>query len=156
MHAVSAAWLAEEAACLSSWSMIVTHTLNAQGHRRVYLGGKASVECWIEPAADGTTWSFHMDTAPTTYPLPADTMRAWAKQVLLDLAAEVGADPEHLKAVPFEQIAALHTANPADYGRAPAPRRQAYAHAFMTTPPNITRPSADFSGTNFSRNQRRR
>ena len=135
--------------------MIVTHTLNAKGHRRVYLGGKASVECWIEPAADGVAWSFHMDTAPTTYALPTDTMRAWATQVLLDLAAEVGAEPESLKAVPFERIAALHTINPADYGRAPAPRRQACAHAFMTKPPNITRPSSDFTGRDFAYRGRR-
>ncbi len=136
--------------------MIVTHTLNAQGHRRIYLGGKASVECWIEPAADGVAWSFHMDTAPTTYLLPADTMRAWAKQVLLDLAAEVGAEPDNLRAVPFERIAALHTANPADYGRAAAPRRQAYTHAFITTPPNITRPISDFMGAHSAQNPRRR
>jgi len=136
--------------------MIVTHTPNAQGHRRIYLGGKASVECWIEPAADGMAWSFHMDTAPTTYPLPADTMRAWAKQVLLELAAEVGAEPHNLKAVPFERIAALHTTNPADYGRAPAPRRQAYVHAFMTTPPEIRKPEANFSPQDFSRYRFRR
>lgn len=131
--------------------MIVTHTRNAQGHHRVYLGGKASVECWIEPAADGIGWSFHMDTAPTTYPLQDDTMRAWAKQVLFDLAAEIGAEPENLKAVPFDRIAALHTTNPADYGRAPAPRRQAYAHAFVATPPEIKQPSAAFSSHGFSR-----
>lgn len=128
--------------------MIVTHTLNAQGHRRVYLGGKASVECWIEPAADGIAWSFHMETAPTTYPLPDETMRAWAKHVLLELAAEVGAEPDNLKIVPFERIAALHTTNPADQGRAPAPRRQAYAHVFMTATPDIAQPSADFSTLN--------
>lgn len=134
--------------------MIVTHTLNAQGHRRVYLGGKASVECWIEPAADGVAWSFHMDTAQTVYPLPDDTMRSWAKQVLLELAAEIGTTPEDLKAVPFERIAALHTTNPADYGRAPAPRRQAYTHAFTTTPPEIKKPDAashSFSGGRYRR-----
>jgi hypothetical protein len=134
--------------------MIVTHTLNAQGHRRVYLGGKASVECWIEPAADGIAWSFHLNTAPTRYPLSDDVMRGWAKQILFELAAEVGTQPEHLKAVPFERIAALHTTNPADYGRAPAPRRQAYAHAFTTTPPEIKKPDAashSFSGHRFRR-----
>jgi len=112
------------------------------------------VECWIEPAADGIGWSFHMDTAQTTYPLPAETMRAWAKKVLLDLAAEVGTEPENLKLVPFERIAALHTANPADYGRAPAPRRQAYAYAFMTTPPEIKKPTSSPQG--FSRFRFRR
>lgn len=135
--------------------MIVTHTRNAQGHRRVYLGGKASVECWIEPAADGTSWSFHMDTAPTTYPLPDETMRDWAKHVLLQLAAEIGTEPETLKTVPFECIAALHTTNPADYGRAAAPRRQAYAHAFFTMPPDTKHPetasSPNFSGGRFRR-----
>lgn len=127
--------------------MIVTHTRNAHGHRRVYLGGKASVECWIEPAADGVAWSFHIDTAQTAYPLPDNTLRAWAKYVLLELASAVGTSPQDLKAVPFERIAALHMANPADSGRAPAPRRQKYDHAFMTTPPNITRPQSNFAST---------
>ncbi|MBX9861149.1 MAG: hypothetical protein K2Y42_00225 [Hyphomicrobium sp.] len=134
--------------------MIITHTRNAQGHTRVYLGGKASVECWIEPAANGIAWSFHMDTAPTAYPLPVEEMRGWAKRVLFQLAAEVGTEPETLKAVPFERIAALHTTNPADYGRAPAPRRQAYAHAFFTMPPETKQPaetSSNFSGGRFRR-----
>lgn len=130
--------------------MIVTHTRNAQGHTRVYLGGKASVECWIEPAADGIAWSFHMDTAPTAYSLPDDAMRAWAKQVLLQLAAEIGTEPDTLRAVPFECIAALHTTNPADYGRAPAPRRQAYAHAFFTRPPETKQPAEPSTSRNFS------
>lgn len=136
--------------------MIVTHTRNAQGHTRVYLGGKASVECWIEPAADGIAWSFHMDTAPTTYPLPDDIMRGWAKQVLFQLAAEIGTEPDTLKAVPFERIAALHTTNPADYGRAPAPRRQAYAHAFFTMTPETTKPVEAYASRNFSGGRFRR
>lgn len=128
--------------------MIVTHTQNAQGHRRVYLGAKASVECWIEPAADGIAWTFHVDTAPTTYSLPADTLREWAMHVLLQLAAALESKPDDLKAVPFERIAALHTINPADYGRAPAPKRHANAHAFTTTPPDIAQPSTDYSAPN--------
>lgn len=136
--------------------MIVTHTRNAHGHRRVYLGGKASVECWIEPAADGVAWSFHMDTAQTVYPLPDDTLRDWAKHMLLELASAVGALPQELKAVPFERIAALHVPNPADYRRVAVPRRKSAEHGFMATAPDITRPHtgpsrADFDSVRFRR-----
>lgn len=136
--------------------MIVTHTRNPQGHRRVYLGGKGSIACWIEPAADGIAWSFHIDTAAAAYPLSDDTLRQMAARQLLELADMVGAAPHELKAVPFETIAALHTANPNDSGRAPAPRAQAYAHAFVTMPPNITQPGAPFTGERDTRHYRRR
>lgn len=136
--------------------MIVTHTRNPQGHRRVYLGSKASVACWIEPAADGIAWSFHIDTAATAYPLSDDALRQMATHVLLELAAAIGATPQELKGVPFEGIAALHTANPADSARAPAPRAQAYAHAFVTMPPNIAQPGAPFTGGCDPRHHRRR
>lgn len=136
--------------------MIITHATDRHGNRRVYLGGKASVECWIGPDADGTTWSFHTETAPGAYAPPDATMRAHATHILLALAAELGTPPEDLKTVPFERIAALHTANPAEYRRTAVPRSQQAQHGFMATMPNITRPSADFRGEGFARTQRRR
>ena len=50
-----------------------------------------------------------------------------------------------LKAVPFERIAALHSANPAEYRRIAVPRRQSIEQGFMATAPNITRPQAEFN-----------
>lgn len=41
--------------------MIITHTQNQAGYRRIYLGAKFSLECWIEPQADGRAWTFHYD-----------------------------------------------------------------------------------------------
>lgn len=129
--------------------MIVTHAINGDGHRRVYLGGKASIECWIEPLADGVAWSFHIDSAPTREPFSDLTLRAHANHVLLSLSAALNCSPSDLKAVPFECIAALHAAE-SPGGRAPAPRRPAYEQVFMATAPGITRPRADFTARDFA------
>lgn len=124
--------------------MIITHAVSAHGQRRLYLGGKSSLECWIEPAADGTSWSFHLTPAPTSGIVSPEQQRQAAIQYLLALADELHVPPENLKAVAFEAIAALHTGNAFDNRRTPVPRRMSNDHAFMATPPNITRPKADF------------
>lgn len=134
--------------------MIVTHTISGDGHRRVYLGGKASIECWIEPLGDGVAWSFHIDSAPTCEPFSEATLRAHANHVLLSLSAALNCPPSDLKAVPFECIAALHAAEPLG-GRAPAPRRSAYEQVFMAAAPGITRPQADFTARDFAGHRRR-
>lgn len=136
--------------------MIVTHTVNAAGHRRVYLGGKSSIECWIEPDATGIAWSFHIDVAPTGFPMPQEQIRAWAIHTLLNLAVDLAVHPGELKAVPFERIAALHTANSAEYRRIATPRRQIIEHGYMAAAPKITRPYADSAGADFSEFRRRR
>lgn len=120
--------------------MIITHTINGAGHRRVYLGGKSSVECWIEPAADGVQWTFHAEPAHGAYPLPPDQMAAWAKHMLLALADDLGTAPADLKAVAFDRIAALHVANPADYHRATMSKKQTREHVFVAAAPRIDRP----------------
>lgn len=130
-------------------SMIITHTINGNGHRRVYLGGKASIECWIEPAANGVGWSFHVETAPGAYPLPDVTVHQWATHVLLKLAEEVGTKPVDLRAVPFERIAALHMANMSEYRRAPVPKRQTYDHAFVASSPLVRHPDPHRSSKNW-------
>lgn len=121
-------------------AMIITHTLNGDGHRRIYLGGKASLECWIEPNANGTGWTFHAEAAPGAYPLPDETMKAWAKHTLLSLSDELGVTPGELIAVPFERIAALHMGDPTDYRRAAVNRRQSREHAFVAAAPCVSRP----------------
>ncbi|WP_423415868.1 hypothetical protein RLW55_05980 [Hyphomicrobium sp. B1] len=135
--------------------MIVTHTVNASGHRRVYLGGKSSVECWIEPDAAGMAWTFHMSVAPTGFPMPHEQQRAWAVHTLLNLAANLGVPADELRAVPFERIAALHTSNPVDYRRIAVPKRQAAENGYMATSPDIRRPQADFTSADFAEFRRR-
>lgn len=136
--------------------MIVTHTSNAEGHRRVYLGGKASLECWIQPAVDGTAWTFYTEVAPGRYPLSNDDLRAWATHMLLALSEALHVAPDELLTVPFDRIAALHCANPLDHRRIAVPRRQTVEHGYMSTAPHITRPQADFRAEDFARAQHRR
>ncbi|HRD74672.1 MAG TPA: hypothetical protein PK264_01855 [Hyphomicrobiaceae bacterium] len=128
--------------------MIVTHTQNATGQRRVYLGAKASLECWIEPKADGT-WSFHIADAVAGIELGDATRRTSAIHTLAALADELAVAPADLAAVPFEVIAALHTASPYANRRVPLPRRTPIENSFMATSPGITRPSADFRARDF-------
>ena len=132
--------------------MIVTHTQNADGHRRVYLGVKASLDYWIEPNPDGT-WSFHLDDAIAGIPTDDALKRDCAKHMLLKLADELAVAPDDLASVPFEAIAALHTASVFANRRVPTPKRAPIENAYMTTPPTITRPRADF--TTHERDPRR-
>lgn len=118
--------------------MLVTHTTNPEGHRRVYLGGKSSLECWIEPLADGVGWSFHLETALGCYPLPEETRQAWANEVLITLAKQLEVSTTGLADVAFDRIAALHTGNPVDYRRVAVPRRQRVEHGFMASAPLTT------------------
>jgi hypothetical protein len=80
--------------------MIVTHTQNAQGQRRLYLGGKSSLECWIEPDEDGTHWQFKALDAVTGNDLTDDERRACMTHYLLGLARELGIPPLELAHMP--------------------------------------------------------
>ncbi len=124
--------------------MIVTHTVNATGQRRLYLGGKRSLECWLEPTDDGG-WAFHLDEAVTGLTLSPADKRSWAVHTLMMLAGELDVAPEDLAAVPFEAIAALHATDPYAGRRLPTGRRKAPDNAFLSAAPGITRPRADFS-----------
>jgi hypothetical protein len=79
--------------------VIVTHTQNANGQRRIYLGGKSSLECWIEPKADNVGWTFHLDQAVTGNQLSDADTKAWAIHTLLKLSDELSVAPEDLAAV---------------------------------------------------------
>lgn len=124
--------------------MIVTHTRNAEGRCRVYLGGKGSLECWIEPKADGRGWSFHINQAVTGNALTPEDERAWAVHMLFALARLLNTPPGELADVPFECIAALHSEDPYANRRVAAPRRRAIDNGFMGTVPGITRPQGDY------------
>lgn len=131
--------------------MIITHTTNKQGARRIYLGGKSSLECWVQPAVDGIAWSFHLDAAVTGNAVSQEDQRASAIAILISLANELAVLPQDLKAVPFERIAALHSSNPFENHRMPTPKQQLFDQCFMSTRPNVTRPKADFRSSDFFR-----
>ena len=123
--------------------MIVTHTVNADGQRRLYLGGKGSLECWLEPTDNGG-WTFHLEAAVTGLALAPADRRLWAVHTLASLAHELDVAPGNLAGVPFEAIAALHASDPFAGRRLPTGRRKAPEKAFLASAPGITRPRADF------------
>jgi hypothetical protein len=133
--------------------MIVTHTRSAQGQCRVYLGGKSSLECWIEPKADGRSWSFHMESAVAGNALAPEDERAWAVHTLFELARLLGTPPGELASVPFECIAALHSVDPFAGRRVAVPRRRVIENGYMATVPGIARPDGDYASRGD--NQRR-
>lgn len=130
--------------------MIVTHTQNLNGQRRIYLGAKSSLECWIEPQQDGTAWTFHIDDAVTGNTLSAADRKATAIHTLMSLAEELGIAPDDLASVPFEMIAALHTADPYASRRMPAGRRRTIDNGYLASTPGITRPWAEFTSREYA------
>lgn len=136
--------------------MIVTHTQNANGQRRIYLGGKGSLECWIDPRSDGPGWTFHITEAVTGNPITPEDQRAWAIHTLLALADELHVSPPELATVPFESIAALHTDNPFKGRRVASPKNRHVSDCFMATAPHITRPAQDFEAPSDPETRRRR
>lgn len=134
--------------------MIVTYTQNAAGQVRIYLGGKGSLECWIEPNDYNRGWSFHLDEAVTGNTLSDDDKRDWAVHILSRLAEALAVAPADLAAVPFEMIAALHCVDPFAGRRMASPRRMALDAAYMATPPHVTRPRSDFTGRDMPHTRR--
>lgn len=120
--------------------MIITHATNAQGQRRVYLGGKSSLECWVEPNTDGFGWTLHVELAVTGNPIAPEAQRDCAIQILFSLAHQLEVAPADLKSVPFERIAALHTGNPFECRRIAVPRSKAADHCFMASAPSFPQP----------------
>lgn len=136
--------------------MIVTCTQNANGQRRIYLGGKSSIEAWIEPNADNIGWTFHLESAVTGQYLSDDDKRAWAIHMLTSLAEELSVSSDDLASVPYEAIAALHVVDPYAGRRIAVPRRRVIDAGYMATPPIITRPQADFTHREHERHRERR
>lgn len=136
--------------------MIITHTVSEDGHRRIYLGVKLSIECWLEPHADGKGWGFHYDTCPGAIPMPPSDLRRWAAHVLMQLCHELNVAPDQLAAIPFDVIAALHAEPVTHHRRIPTPKRHINERGFMSTTPNVTRPSADYRARDFDDRQRQR
>ncbi|MDX2158962.1 MAG: hypothetical protein SFW09_20865 [Hyphomicrobiaceae bacterium] len=124
--------------------IIVTVNQNQAGQQRIYLGGKSSLEAWIEPKADKTGWTFHLDEAVTGNRISDDDRRIWAVHILLELARALDVSPNNLAAVPYEAITALHAADPFEGRRIAGPKRRVNEHGFMSTRPDIRRPASDF------------
>ena len=130
--------------------VIITHATNRAGKARIFLGGRGSVDAYIDPDTNGRTWSFHIKPAPAACELPPDAMRAWAVHTLMELAKALDVAPEHLKDVPFECIAALHVPNPFENCRMRAPRRQP-DNGYMAIEPGLSRPATDFRSSEFAK-----
>ncbi len=136
--------------------MIVTHTQNATGARRIYLGGKGSLECWIEPKGNGPGWSFHLDAAVTGNVLSPAAQREWAVHTLKRLAQALDVSPDDLASVPIERISTLHAIDPYAGRRVATPKRQAIEAGYKATQPHIRRPATDFAAPDDSNKHRQR
>ncbi len=134
--------------------MIITHTTNGQGKARVYIGAKASLECWIEPATDGIAWTFHLGESFCGAPINETDKRTWAAYTLMQLAQALDVAPSELAAVPFENITALHMGDPFLHSRMPASRRPDKDFAFIATTPNMTRPAGMDTASTYARHRR--
>ena len=128
--------------------MIITHTVNCEGKRRIYLGGKFSLEGWIEEADAHTGWRFRCDIDDNSY-LSPDQVRAWATSLLTQLAAQLSVSLADLPSVPFDTIATLHTVSRMRERHIPAPQRDAFETGYMTTPPGVKRAKTDFTASDF-------
>lgn len=135
--------------------MIITHTQSQDGHRRIYLGAKLSLECWIEPKEDGRSWTFRYDASTGATHIAESDKRTWAEFLLMQLCGELNVAPDTLNQVPFEAIAALHTALPTHHRRVASPQRKVTDYGYMSTPPNTTRPSSDYRSRDFAQEQQR-
>jgi hypothetical protein len=135
---------ASTTAIIDHAQMIVTHTRNAHGQRRLYLGSKGSLECYLEPKPGGQGWTFHLETAVAGNALTDDDKHAYAIHMLKALADELDVVPADLATVPFDMIAVLHTADPYAGRRVPKGRRAIIDNAFFTTVPGSTLPRSNY------------
>jgi hypothetical protein len=133
--------------------MIVTHAMNGQGMSRIYLGGRSSIECWIEPKADRIGWSFHLEDSFCGNRLDDTDKKQWAAYTLMELADALDVAPADLHTVPFESIAALHTADPFASRRIAASRRPNMDFAYVSTAPHMSKPAAGSRASDYARNR---
>lgn len=128
--------------------MIISHTVNVDGKRRIYLGAQSSIETWLEPKADGKAWSVRYATNGCTY---LDT-KAIATAVIAQmhqLADALRVTPHELDGVAFDTIADMHTTSTMRDRRIPSPQRDMIETGFMVTPPGVARTKNDFSAPDF-------
>lgn len=125
----------------------------ADGQRRIYLGGKSSIECWLEPK-DRTAWRFCWEPAVTGQRLDAEQARASAVHLLGQLAEELHVAPVDLAAVPFDAIANLHENDPFSRRRMSQGRRRPIEQGFVATAPNASGRETGFETHGLSTRRR--
>lgn len=136
-------------------AMIITHTINPNGERRIYLGGKSSIECWIAMEKGSKRWTFHVAEAVGGMALGFAERREAAAHMLGRLAETLGVQLSQLQSVAFDQIAALHEEDPSLGRRVAAPKRRVLENGFTASAPNAG-PRIDFSSGDLQRGRRRR
>ncbi len=129
--------------------MLLTHTVNHEGTRRIYLGCTFSLQAWLEASDDSTSWSFAYDVSQAPPHMDAYAMRQWAAGLLKTLADTLNVAPCELSQVPFDTIAKLHTVPDTHGRRIPSPQREVIETGYMPTPPGTARSKADFTATDF-------
>lgn len=128
--------------------MIISHTVNVDGKRRIYLGAQSSIDTWLEPKDDGRRWSVRFNSSDCGYHSREDILQAIVGQ-MNRLARALAVEPERLDDVAFDAIAALHTASNTRERRIPSPQRDTIETGFMVTPPGVARSKNDFSAPDF-------
>lgn len=127
--------------------MIVTLTESTDGQRRVYLGGKASLECYLAPRDDGVGWTFHLEEAVTGNKISANEKRNWALHTLQQLAFALGVGLDRLNLVPFAEITALHAADPYLARRVVSPKARVIENGFTAVSFATRTPTRDAGAT---------
>lgn len=128
--------------------MIISHTVNVDGKRRIYLGAQSSIDTWLEPKEDGRHWSVRFNTSDCGYHSGDDILKAIVGQ-MHQLAKALAVTPSQLDNISFDAIAALHTASTTRERRIPSPQRDTIETGYMVTPPGLSRSKNDFSAPDF-------
>lgn len=130
--------------------MIISHTVNVNGKRRVYLGAKGSIDTWLEPKDDGKAWRVRC-TPDDMHMLTVDDVRQSVMALMEKLAAALGVTAHQLDAVPFDTIARMHSTSTTRDRRIPSPQRDVIETGYMVTPPGVARSKTDFSAPDFNK-----
>lgn len=130
--------------------MIISHTVNVNGQRRIYLGGKGSIDTWLEPKDDGKAWRVRF-TPDDMHMLTADDVRHSVVALMEKLASVLGVTAHQLDGVPFDAIARFHCTSTTRDRRIPSPQRDVIETGYMVTPPGVARSKTDFSAPDFNK-----
>lgn len=128
--------------------MLLTLTQNAQGHRRLYLGGKSSCDFWLEPTENGG-WSVQSDSSVAGQAFTPEQRAEMASFALTRLANLLGTTVPELRNMPFDDLAQHHTADPFASRRVPLGRRKLPDNAFVPLSPTV-KSVPEFDGVAFT------
>lgn len=128
--------------------MIISHTVNVNGQRRIYIGAQSSIEIWLEPKEDGKRWSVRHNASGLAHLEPRDLLHAVIAQMVA-LAQTMQVTPQQLDTMTFDAIAAFHSTSSTRERRIPSPQRDMVETGYMVTPPGVQRSKNDFSAPDF-------